>query len=341
MRVVADPVRTTRAFEVRVSAVRSLGPHLRRLTFASEDLRFFGADPHGRTLDLRVKLVIPVPGQPRPDLARIFADSSENWYQTWLSLDPDRRGFLRTYTIRERRLEAGEVDIDFVLHPAGAESGSSGHGSSGPAGEWAASAQVGDPMLILGPNLAAEVCLGIEFAPGTATSLLLVADETAVPAVGAILESLAPTARGTAILEVPEAADFQDLLMPPGVNVYWLARGARPPGELLLARLREVFAPDVGRGPAGSAAVPGRQLTGHLATGYQATGHLEVLWDVPEEAGIEPSVSGPSAMERPYAWVAGEAGLVRGVRRYLLRECGLDRSQAAFMGYWKLGQAQT
>ena len=40
-----------------------------------------------------------------------------------------------------------------------------------------------------------------------------------------------------------------------------------------------------------------------------------------------------------YAWIAGEAGLVTGLRRFLVNEIGPHRRQVAFMGYWKRGVA--
>jgi NADPH-dependent ferric siderophore reductase len=41
-----------------------------------------------------------------------------------------------------------------------------------------------------------------------------------------------------------------------------------------------------------------------------------------------------------YAWLAGEAGTVKELRRFLVREAGLDRSQVAFMGYWRAGRPE-
>ncbi len=56
----------------------------------------------------------------------------------------------------------------------------------------------------------------------------------------------------------------------------------------------------------------------------------QVLWDVP--APVD---------ERPvYAWIAGEAGCVKELRRHLVRGVGLDREQVAFMGYWRHGKAE-
>lgn len=38
-----------------------------------------------------------------------------------------------------------------------------------------------------------------------------------------------------------------------------------------------------------------------------------------------------------YAWIAGEAGMVRTVRRNLVRDRGIDRKAVTFTGYWRRG----
>ena len=55
----------------------------------------------------------------------------------------------------------------------------------------------------------------------------------------------------------------------------------------------------------------------------------EILWEVPDEVPSVPL----------YAWLAGEAGVIRTLRRHLVAERGLDRRAVAFMGYWRLGRA--
>jgi NADPH-dependent ferric siderophore reductase len=44
---------------------------------------------------------------------------------------------------------------------------------------------------------------------------------------------------------------------------------------------------------------------------------------------------------RVQAWIASEAGQVRGIRRYLRRERGLDRDALTAFGYWRLGMTGT
>ena len=54
-----------------------------------------------------------------------------------------------------------------------------------------------------------------------------------------------------------------------------------------------------------------------------------LVWGVPDA----PDTGAPA-----YAWLAGEAGVVTGLRRHLLREAGFDRRSVAFMGYWRQGR---
>ncbi|MCX5378246.1 siderophore-interacting protein [Streptomyces sp. NBC_00091] len=46
------------------------------------------------------------------------------------------------------------------------------------------------------------------------------------------------------------------------------------------------------------------------------------------------------AAEAPYAWLAGEAGTVRAVRRHLVGERRVDRRAVRFTGYWRLGASE-
>ena len=42
----------------------------------------------------------------------------------------------------------------------------------------------------------------------------------------------------------------------------------------------------------------------------------------------------------PYAWVAGEAAMVRSLRRYLVGELGYHARTHYFGGYWRAGVAE-
>ncbi len=336
----AEPM--TRPFEVRVTAVEQLSPNFRRITFGGYSLRQFGV--HGSTLDLRIKLMFPSrtpDGGPVP-LPELRTENP-GWYSEWLALEPAVRGSMRTYTVRQARLDAvyPEIDVDFVLHLD-----ASGHG--GPAADWASAARPGDTLTLIGPNNRAAHCVtaesyaGIEWRPGLARRVLLAGDETAVPAIAAILESLPPYLSGHAILEVPSAADFQDLSSAADVGVTWLARGQangpRRHGELLRAAVR--------------AAVPEPGWVGatvpHPAAGPEPEDinvDQGILWETPARMDARAVGAGrnpgrPAGSLPFYAWIAGEAGTVKELRRYLVRDVGIDRKQVAFMGYWRQGRAE-
>ena len=149
---------------------------------------------------------------------------------------------MRTYTVRGVRGAGADtrVVVDLVLHPA--------EGEAGPGSAWAEQASVGDRLVTMAPRRGVEYG-GIEFAPGTARELLLVADETAVPAVCSILEDLDDDARGVALLEVPVSADaaaFAEQVAPPKVEVVWLPRDGAPLGSLLDAEVRRRLGIDGG-----------------------------------------------------------------------------------------------
>ena len=55
----------------------------------------------------------------------------------------------------------------------------------------------------------------------------------------------------------------------------------------------------------------------------------DLLWDSPAAGEGE-----------FYAWIAGEAATIKTLRRHLVSDCGVDRRRVAFMGYWRLGQAE-
>jgi NADPH-dependent ferric siderophore reductase len=293
-------------FETVVARVVPLGPSMVRITLTGPRLGDFGVAGD----DQRVKLVLA----PDPTaLAELQAAGAE-WYPAYCALAEERRPVLRTYTVRAARPERSEVDVDVVLHGV-----SDGH--AGPAATWAAAARPGDPMVLMGPDRPGRGrAWGVEWAPpATATCLLLAGDETAVPAVSAILESLAPGQRAVAVLEVPEAADLQDLRLPQGVEVRWLARADRPRGDLLVPAVHAAL---VDLGIAAAPAPLPEDVD--LDTG--------LLWEVPED---------PAAGAGCYAWLAGEAGVVKRLRRHLVADLGVDRRAVAFMGYWREGRAES
>jgi NADPH-dependent ferric siderophore reductase len=305
---VVDPA--YRLFDVAVRRVHRVGVSFVRVTFGGDELPAFGAGGH----DQRLKVLLP---QGAFDLAQA---PGADWYGWWRALPDADRPVMRTYTVRAVRPDAGEVDVDFVLH--GVEDG-----HAGPASAWAARACAGDRVVLVGPSAPGTGRMwGVEWAPpAEARTLLLAADETAVPAVCAVLEQLPAGVRATALLEVPEAGDVLDVRSAADLTVEWLprarAQGPHAHGERLVARVREVAA---------------RLVDEQTAVAVDETGtdaDEGVVWDVPEHA----VASGPECL---YAWLAGEAGVVKQLRRHLVREVGVPRASVAFMGYWREGRRE-
>ncbi|MBB2914448.1 NADPH-dependent ferric siderophore reductase [Streptosporangium becharense] len=296
-----------RGFHVEVLRTLRLSPSFVRVTFGGEDLAEFADNG----FDQRIKVILPLPGG-------VFAPLGDDadWYQRWRALPQELRNPIRTYTVRAVRPELRELDVDFVLH-----------GESSPASRWATHASPRDRIVVIGPNAAFPgPSGGQEWAPpADAEHLLLAGDETAVPAIAAIAESLSGDVPATVLLEVPEAADALPLAVRPGVRVTWLPRGGGGHGDLLVpavrAALGRVGVPGDGgpSAPAGAAALEDVDVD------------AEILWEVPEG-------SGGAGL---YAWLAGEAGMVKLLRRHLVQEAGVPRSSVAFMGYWRLGRSET
>ncbi|MEV4235792.1 MULTISPECIES: siderophore-interacting protein [unclassified Nocardia] len=127
---------------------------------------------------------------------------------------------LRTYTVRSVDPDAGELAVDFVYH-----------GDEGIAGPWAASVRPGDTIDCFGP--------GGAYAPrADADWHLLAGDEAALPAIATALEGMPADAVGYAFVEVAGQDDELKLDKPAGIELTWLHRGAREPGDVLAEAVR-------------------------------------------------------------------------------------------------------
>ncbi|GHJ33561.1 siderophore-interacting protein [Streptomyces hygroscopicus subsp. sporocinereus] len=253
-RMITLEVRANTRLTPGFSVITLGGPELEHLTYTG--------------FDQTVRLFFPREGQERLRMPRL---SSEAWMAEILLLPKSRRPWVRNYTIRRARPEAGEVDIEFALH------------GDAPASAWALRARPGDPAGIFDMGLT-------YLPPAHAGWQLLAGDESAVPAVLAILEHAPASLVADVFLEVAETADIRtDLTVPEGVRVRWLARD-------------------------GADTLPGRQA-------------LEAI----KEASLRPG--------RFYTWVAGESGLATGLRRHLVQDRSVPKSDIAFFGYWRHGRS--
>mgnify|MGYP001507664586 FL=1 len=163
-----------------------VSPNVVRVTLGGDELDLF--TPLG--FDQWFRLFLPREDQ---DALRLPTRASGLWYVQYLATPKARRPWVRNYTVRAVRPGLRELDVDFVVH-----------GDAGPASSFALSAEPGDRVGLLDQ--------GIGYHPRVPHDwTLLVADETGLPAVAGICESLPDDARGLAVVE---AVSYTHLTLP-------------------------------------------------------------------------------------------------------------------------------
>ncbi|MER5985264.1 siderophore-interacting protein [Streptomyces sp. NPDC001787] len=180
--VLADVVRVT-----------PLSPGMTRITLFSETLRGY---PSTRVGDEYVRVHFPLESG---ELLVPEVDEGGDWHYP-----EGRYPHIQPYTIRRFDPDAGEADIDFVLH---------GHGR---ATRWASGARPGDRLLFGPPRSLYE-------APAAAARQIFVTDATGLPALGRLLEQLDPATRAVAVVEIADASHRIPLTSPARLEVRWVA----------------------------------------------------------------------------------------------------------------------
>ncbi|MFJ3406541.1 siderophore-interacting protein [Promicromonospora sp. NPDC090134] len=214
-----------------VISTKQVSPNMMRVTLGGDELDRF--TPAG--YDQWFRLFLPRAGQ---DMLRLPTRTSGLWYAEYLTTPKARRPWVRNYTVRAARPDLNELDVDFVLHagddaPDGSAERAAGH-AAGPGAGFAQAAEQGLRVGLLDQGVAYNPRHDHDWT-------LLVADESGLPAVAGICESLPDDARGLALVEVPTAADTQEFRVPSGVELRWVVRSdADPqavPGQVALAEL--------------------------------------------------------------------------------------------------------
>ncbi len=186
-----------RRLEVR--AVEQPAARLIRVTLGGEQLA--GFDSPG--FDDHVKLFFPDPQTGHLLLPEVGPDGP-----IW---PDDARPVMRDYTPHSHDVDAGTVQLDFVVHAAG------------PATDWAVRARPGDILGVGGPRGSVRIPMSFDWH-------LLIGDETALPAIARRLAELPATTRAVVVAEV-EAADGQVALTSNAdLTVHWCHRNGEAAG---------------------------------------------------------------------------------------------------------------
>lgn len=197
-----------------VAGVRDLTPGMRRITLAGAELREREHDGvvlpalSSPGFDDHVKVFVPLHGAELPVLPHQRVDGLD-----WTT--EGTRPTASDYTPRRIDLELGEIDLDFVRH---------GHGN---AAGWAERATVGAPAWIAGPTIGQALPHDVDW-------FMVAGDETALPAIGRLLEELPAGVRVQALIEVADAGDEQPLPTQADAHVTWLHRDGAEAGTTTL-----------------------------------------------------------------------------------------------------------
>jgi len=184
-----------------VAAVTAVTPTMARFTLTHAAFADFGIEEPGEIITLGwcdegEELVLPQVGW------RFPSGREQHW---------------RNYTVRAIRPDQAEVDVDFFLH-----------GDAGRAAAWAERAQPGDRVGFAGPRLHWKGLNGYDWS-------LLVADETGLPALLAIIETLPAAHRSLAIAG---ADDPQEIETAADVDLRWM------PAADIVDAVRKLSLPD-------------------------------------------------------------------------------------------------
>lgn len=194
-----DPERfPRRAGVATLVARRPLTPRMIRVTLRSDD--FDATWPIEQPAEILTLLF--------PDAGREIVLPLQGW--TFPAGAPEQAW--RNYTVRRHEPATREIDVDVVLHEP-----------RGPASTGASTAPIGSEVGFAGPR--------VDYAPDDdARWLLLCGDETALPAIAAILEDGPVTDRVVAVVEVADPAEEHALPVPAGGRVVWVHRDGASAG---------------------------------------------------------------------------------------------------------------
>lgn len=191
---------------VRVRSLGLLGPRMLRVVLGGDELAGFAIESPASS----VRLLLPPPGAPSIVMPA--------WTGNQFELPDGSRAPIRTFTPRYFDEERHELTLDIVLHDRGA------------ATDWARAAKLGDEVAISGPGRSEEL-------DPSARSHLLAGDESAIPAIGQLLEAIPADHVVEVHIEIADSNGRLELPPHPGATIEWheAASGAAPGDAMVLA----------------------------------------------------------------------------------------------------------
>jgi len=173
-----------------------LSPGMIRVTFGGPGLAEFRGTGVG---DEYVRVFLPNEGEAEPTWPFPKGDY-------WDYPDGVEPSPMRTYTVRRFDADRAQLTIDFVVHDGGV------------AATWAQRAEPGDVVGLNTPT-------GLYDPPADMAWQIVLADAAGLPAAARLLEQTAPGVRTRAVLEVPSAADRQEIAHHDDVDIVWVYGG--------------------------------------------------------------------------------------------------------------------
>lgn len=190
--------------QIAVISAHQLTRHMIRVTFAGDELKGLSIEEPAAS----VRILLPTPGSPELVMPE--------WNGNEFLLSDGSRPILRTFTPRTLDTTSLQLDIDMVVH------------NGGVASQWALAAKPGDPAALSGPGR------GYTIDPD-ASGYILGGDETAIPAIAQLLESLPKHSPVRVEIEIRSGDARLDLPSHPTAEIAWHVLGSdREPGAALV-----------------------------------------------------------------------------------------------------------
>lgn len=179
-----------------VASNERLSPSFQRIRLKGDFARFKDGGLHFR-------LIFGPEGADWPHCdatgATIWPDGIDAWHRP-------------PYTVRAIAPDHSWIDVDIFRHDGGRVT------------NWATKARIGDTVGLTGPG---------GKGPKRARWIAYLGDETALPVIARMLETLSPATQGVACIFVSDPMDRQKLTHPVGVDLQWHLRGETEPLSVL------------------------------------------------------------------------------------------------------------